>query len=288
MQSRARSGDDIHPGIAAAAGLRQNARRGRGAAALGMTRIASAGLLLLTAAACAPVGFTVQAGFAQMEVGGDIALANGTGGTGGAREQDVGTAFGLGEPQGSPYLRGQADLGGFVLTASGFSIRESGRGELDASFGGLPASTPVATDLRLGCAKLSATYDVDLGLVKLSPGIAMDVFDIQFRAEELSLGNAEEIDEIVGVPLLFVRAEAGIGVVDLIAEVGYLETPRINRAKGRFLDAELMAECAIGPLVHLLAGYRFIDIDATGDTGSESFGIDLQVRGFVVGGGLRF
>jgi len=243
---------------------------------------------VMALASCSPIGWTVQAGYTQLEVGGDIALASGTGGTGGAPEQDVGTAFGLGDPRGSPYLRAQADLGAVVLTASGFEFRESGDGRLDSTFGGLPASTPVHTDLQLGCAKLSATYDFDLGLVKISPGLAIDVFDLDFRAEEQSLGNAEEIDEIVGVPMLLVRAEAGIGVVDVVAEIGYLETPRIDRNKGRFLDAELMVEGSVLPLLHVFAGYRYIAIDATGDTGTDSFGIDLQVRGFVVGGGLRF
>lgn len=255
------------------------------------TALASLGALLPALSAltsCSPIAWTAQAGYMQLAVGGDIALASGTGGTGGAPQQDVGTAFGLGDQRGSPYLRAQADLGSVVLTASGFELRESGRGQLDASFGGLPATTAVATDLKFGCAKLSATFDIDLGPVKLSPGLAMDVFDLEFRAEELSLGNAEVIDEIVGVPMLLLRAEAGVGSVDLVAEVGYLETPRIERAKGRFLDAELLARCSLSPSMHLFAGYRFIDIDATGDTGTESYGIDLQVRGFVVGGGLRF
>lgn len=280
--------------FAAGAGVVQNARRGRrSGGGPRMNRTAPARLrvvipTLFALHACSPIGWTVQAGYMQLAVGGDIALANGTGGTGGAPKQDVGTAFGLGDRRGSPYLRAQADLGSFVLTASGFELRESGQGSLDASFGGLPAATPVATDLTFGCAKLSATYDIDLGPVKLSPGLAMDVFDLEFRAEELSLGNAEVIDEVVGVPMLLLRAEAGLGVVDLVAEVGYLETPRIRNSEGRFVDAELMAACSILPLVHLFAGYRFIDIDGTGDTGTESYGIDVQVRGFVLGGGLRF
>lgn len=238
-------------------------------------------------AACSPIGWTAQAGYMQVEVGGDIALASGTSGTGDAPEQDVGTAFGLGDSRGSPYLRAQADLGTVVLTASGFELRESGEGQLDDSFGGLPPATPVHTDLRFGCAKLSATFDIDLGPVKVSPGLAMDVFDLEFRAEEQALGNAEVIDEIVGVPMVLVRAEAGIGIVDLVAEIGYLEAS-VDRSEGRFLDAELMAECSVLPLLHLFAGYRYIAIDATGDTGTDSYGIDLQVRGFALGGGLRF
>lgn len=281
-------------GIADSARLVQNAAAaGDAAANTSMQRpalVLRRSLLpaLSVLAACSPIGWTAQAGYMQLEVGGDIALASGTGGTGGAPEQDVGTAFGLGDERGSPYLRAQADLGTVVLTASGFQFRESGDGQLDASFGGLPAATPVHSELELGCAKLSATFDIDLGPVKLSPGLAIDVFDLYFRAEEQSLGNAEEIDEIVGVPMVMVRAEAGIGIVDVVAEVGYLELPSIDGNEGRFLDAELKAECSVLPLLHLFAGYRYLAIDATGDTGTDSFGIDLQVSGFAVGGGLRF
>src|SRR5690606_9598741 len=105
---------------------------------------------------------------------------------------------------------------------------------------------------------------------------------------ELSLGNAEVIDEIVGVPLLFLRAEAGVGPVDVIGEIGYLETPRIDGGEGRFLDAEVLVEVSVLPLGHVFAGYRLLDIDANGHTSSDSYGIDLQVRGWQIGGGLRF
>lgn len=254
-----------------------------------MNRPALAGLLTaFGCAACAPIGWTAQTGYLQVGVSGDFALASGSGGLAGAPQQDLGTAFGLGDPRGAPYLRAQADLGRVVLTASGFEFRESGRGQLDASFGGLPPSTSVDADLRLGCAKLDLAFDIDLGPVKVAPGLAMDVFDIEFRAEEVTLGNAEVIDETVVVPLAFLRAEAGIGIVDVVAEVGFLETPRVGTSKGRFLDAELMAECSVLPLLHLFAGYRFIGIDATGDTGTESYGIDLRIRGWAIGGGLRF
>jgi hypothetical protein len=38
----------------------------------------------------------------------------------------------------------------------------------------------------------------------------------------------------------------------------------------------------------LLAGYRFIDIDGTGETDTESFGVDLQLQGWFIGGGVVF
>ncbi|MBX3463960.1 MAG: hypothetical protein KF830_12380 [Planctomycetes bacterium] len=242
----------------------------------------------LLAAASACTGFTAQAGYMQVEVAGRIALAEGTGGTASAAAQDIGSAFGLGDPQGSPYLRAQMQVDRFAFAASVFTLRESGQGQLEGSFGGLPASTPVATDLEFACAKLSATYAFDLGFVTLAPGLAIDVLDLEFRAQELTLGNAEVIDEILGVPMLFLRAQAALGPVDAVLEVGYLDTPRIDSSEGRFLDVELLLRGALSPSVEVFAGYRLLDIDANGDTGTDSFAVDLQVRGWVVGGGLRF
>ncbi len=241
---------------------------------------------VLASGAC--TGFSVQAGYMQIDVGGDFALAEGTTGTGDAVAQDIGTAFGLGSPQGSPYLRARLDAGAFAFTASGFLFEESGAGQLDASFGGLPAATPVASRLEFGCAKLAAVYAFEVGPVTLAPGLAVDVFDLEFRAEEQALGNAEVIDEVIGVPLLFCRAETQLDAFAVALEIGYLDTPRIDSAEGSCLDAELTVACTVLPDVDLFAGYRFIDIDANGDTGNESFGIDLQVRGWVIGGGLRF
>ena len=223
-----------------------------------------------------------------MKVRGDFALASGTSGTGNAPEQDVGTAFGLGDERGAPFVRADLELGGFVFGASGFAFEERGSGQLDASFGGLPPATPVESHMRLACARVSCAYGFEIGPVRLAPGLAMDVFDIDFRVQETALGNAEVIDELIGVPLLYLRADVDVGPVDVTAELGYLDTPEIDGSEVTCLDAELIASLELTSHLQLFGGYRLIDIDANGDTGSESFGVDVQVGGWVVGGGLRF
>jgi hypothetical protein len=251
-------------------------------------RILAIALWLPVAAACSTVGATVQAGFTQVAVDGDLALTTANGGATSTAEQDIGSAFGLGDERGSPWLRAQADLGTPVVTASVFWLRESGTGVLDSDFGGLSAGTQVASDLELACAQASCTFDFGLGPVKVSPGLAVDVFDLDFRVRETLLGNSEVIDEILAVPLLFVRAEASLGPVAAIGEAGYLELPDIDGTEGRFFDAEAMLAWSVLPLVHVFAGYRFIELHANGDTDSDSFATDLEIRGWFVGGGLRF
>jgi hypothetical protein len=250
--------------------------------------LGACGILLLTAAGCAPLRITAQAGYTQTAVSGRMGLESGSSGSPPQTSQDIESAFGLGDQQGSPWVRVQADFGVPVLTASGFWLKETGTGVLDENFGGLPTATPVVSDLDLGCGKFSCTFDIELGAVKLSPGIAVDVFDLDFKVTEISLGNSEEIDEILAVPMAFLRGEVTLDVLGFVAEVGYLDSPEIEGNKGKFLDAEAMIECAVLNQVSLVAGYRLLDLDANGKAGEDAFAIDLQIRGWFLGGGIRF
>lgn len=244
-------------------------------------------LLLLAMVGCVPVEVASRLGYANTRVGGRLALDSGGGAAGSAVEQDIGSAFGLGDRRGSPFYRADVDFGGPVASASILWVRENGQGELDNSFGGLPQNTTVSTRLDVALAKLSAAYEFDLGLVTLAPGVLFDVYALDFSASEPS-GSREEIDDVVFVPMPFVRAEAEVGPVSGVVELAYLEIGSLGDNEGRFLDVEAMIEWRPLPLGHLFAGYRMLDIDASGDTGDESFAADLQIRGWTIGGGIRF
>ena len=244
--------------------------------------------LLAVVPSCAVVGATGELGFTQMSVGGDIALASATGGVPPSAGQDIGSGFGLGDNQGSLYARGQLDLGTLVFTASAFQFSERGQGVLNATFGGLAAETPVATELDFANGKISGVFDFDIGPVVVSPGLALDIFDFRFQATETTFGNSERIDEFMPVPMLFLRAAADAGVVAAVVEVGYLQTPEIDRAEVMLLDLEAMVELRLAPGFQLFGGYRSIDIDGRGETDADSFEIDLSVHGWMIGGGVRF
>ncbi|MCU0864824.1 MAG: hypothetical protein MUC36_13630 [Planctomycetes bacterium] len=242
-------------------------------------------LAVATGSGCVPIGASAQAGFTMVAVRGELAL-----GSGGAAStaQDLDSGFGLGDERGSPWLRAEVDLGALVFTGSAFWLRESGQGVLNESFGGLTAATPVASELDLGVAKLSAVYDLDLGIAKLSPGLLVDVLDLEFRARDLVVGNREEVDEFLALPMPFVRVEAGLGPLRAIAEAGYLEVGGLGGNEGRFHDLEAMVQWPLAPLAHLFVGYRRLGIDASGDSGDDTFGVDVSIRGWTIGGGLRF
>ncbi|MDO8348959.1 MAG: hypothetical protein Q7T30_01895 [Planctomycetota bacterium] len=237
---------------------------------------------------CSMAAATGEIGFTQMEVGGDIALASAAGGVPPSASQDIGSAFGLGERQDSPYARGQVELGTLVFTASAFRFAERGQGVLNATFGGLAKDTAVSTDLEFANCKLSGAFDIDLGPVTLSPGLAVDLFDFRFQATETTFGNSERIDEFLPVPMLFLRAAAEAGILAAAVEVGYLQTPEIDASEVLLLDLEALVELRVAPGFHVFGGYRAMDIDGRGETDSSSFEVDLSVRGWVIGGGVRF
>ncbi len=236
------------------------------------------------APACVSPEVSAQLGYTSMAVSGDLALREGGSNTG---PQDIGDTFGLGSSQASAFGRVDVDLGVPEFAASLFWLRESGSGVLADDFGALPAGTAVSSDLDLGVAKLVAAAGFDLGPVTIAPGALFDVFSIDFRATATAFGGREEIDEIVMVPMPFVRGEWTIGTVRLAGEFAWLDTTGLTATAGRFFDVEALVEWQAWKDVSVVAGYRAIDADAEGDSAGDIH-IDLQVRGWFVGGGLRF
>jgi hypothetical protein len=230
---------------------------------------------------------TTQFGFTRSELGGDLALAD-AGTT--ATVQGVGSAFGLGDEHGSPFVRLVADCDGPVFSASGFWLHDEGAGVLAASFGGLPAATPVTSDIDLGVLQIGGVYEFDVGPVTLAPGAAFDLFALDFRVEQ-SPGNREEIDEILGLPLLFVWASwplpDPLHGVRATAELGWLDLGLLGGDDQRFLDLHAQLEWHPGGQGHFFGGYRRIAVDAEGGS-DQTVLLDLTLQGWFVGIGFAF
>jgi hypothetical protein len=236
-------------------------------------------------AACAPIAVTTQVGYARLAVDGDLALADGD-----ADEapQDLGPAFGLGDEQDAPYGRVAVDFGMPVVSASGLWLREVGNGVLSADFGGLPAGTPVTTDLEFGAFKLMGALELPVGPLVVSPALMVDLIAIDFRAST-SPGNREEIDEIVTVPMPALRLDWSPGAAFTVAvEGGFLDARGLADADPRFADLEAMLTWDLGRSGLLFAGYRWLFADAEAVSEAESIRIDVEVGGWYFGGGLRF
>lgn len=242
----------------------------------------------LGSASCFQMQMTAQAGYTSMALDGDIALSNTSGGVTSSINQDIPTALGLGSERGSPYARVQLDMGVPVLTLSGFTFEEDGQGTLQAQFGNIAANTQVDTHLEFANLKASYAFEIDVGPVSVAPGIAVDLFDLQMQVSD-SLGVVtENVDVLAPVPMAFVRAEGDLGIVGAVAELGLIKVPKIQDVEGTFWDAELAVEVRPLPMLHLFAGYRQIHIDVDGISDNQSFAADLDISGWMIGGGIRF
>ena len=245
---------------------------------------------------CSSVGVSGQAGYAFISLGGGVGLDNAGAGV---VEQGLESAFGVGGTQGSPYVRGQVDAGGPVFSGSAFSVSESGQGQLGDAFGGLLAGDVVVSELEVGVAKVTAAYDFDFGPLKLAPGVMCDVIAIDFRATDalapFGAGISESVDETLVVPMPFLRAEFAtvggpLGSLSAVGEVGYLEISDLGGTEGAFFDVEAILEYspAMLPFAHAFIGYRYVDLDGSGDSGGDAFTVDVQLQGWTIGGGIRF
>ncbi len=236
-------------------------------------------------AACSAPGVAVQAGYARLGLDGDIGYAQA--GSGVAIAQDIESGFGLGDDQGSPYGRAMLDLGTPVFAVSGFLFEEEGTGQLQADFGDITASTAVRTDFKMANAKGSFALEIPIGPVSISPGIAVDYFDLDIEVQD-TFGAINESVEVAGpVPMGFLRAEASLWSLGAIVEVGYMKVD-IEDVDASLLDAEALVEYRPTPLLHVFAGYRLLDLSIEGLVDDDSFDADITLSGFFVGGGLRF
>jgi hypothetical protein len=251
------------------------------------SRIARSGPLAaivccLAACSTAPA-VSARLGYASVAIGGKLALADGAAV---ANEQDIETAFGLGSERGSGYVQVAADFGVPELAASGFWLHDRGAGVLTESFGGLAAGTTVTSDLDLGIAKLTGAFGIPIGPVTIAPGALLDVIAIDFRASATP-SDREEVDEIVAVPMPFVRVHVPWGRWQASADLAWIDAALLG-ADGRFADLEGTIAYEVAPRIDLFGGYRFVSADAAGSSSTDAVGIDLDLRGWIAGLGIRF
>ncbi len=246
--------------------------------------------LALSCVSCVDLGARAYAGFMQSDVTGDFALDSSAGGANlSSIKNDVENQLGIDDESRSLWLKAEIDPPSWGrFSASAFRYDESGNGTLSAPFGDIPAGTDVATSLAFTNLKVAWTYDLlDVALAHVSPGIALDVFDIETRVNSTSPLAFEEVDTIAPVPMLYLQAGAEFGFVGFDVEAGWMSID-LDDADGDYLDLEAMARVNIAPKVELTAGYRFISIDGDGRADGQRFDAELELQGFFVGGGFNF
>lgn len=251
-----------------------------------MTTCRWATLLVLPALGSC-VGIKAFGGYTQMQLSGTLAL-NDAGNSSNLDniQNDVEDDFGLGDQVGAPYVRGEIDLGAITLTGSGLTFSETGMGTLSQPFGDVPAGTAIDTDFELLNLKGAIGLDlIDLGAVRISPGVSVDVFDIDMRLENPATLEFEQVDTLAPVPMLFVQGEVSFGPVGATLDVGFMDAD-FDEIGGTWIDIEGLATLNLVPAMEIFAGYRYISIDTTGDADGQEYAADLELQGWTLGVGL--
>jgi hypothetical protein len=247
---------------------------------------AAAASLLQLFAGCTAYDLRAYAGYQSTELSGTVGLAP-TSGPVTIDAIDVEQALGLTDAAEDVYLRGEAALLSLRVTGSMFRYEQSGTGTLNARFGDLTVGTPVATDAELMSAKGAVSWDLNLGPLRLSPGVAVNYMDLETTVRATSINAFETVDVDGPIPLLFGQAEVELGPVAATLDVGWIEAD-VEDVDGTMLDIEALLRFTPFPHLEVFAGYRALDIDVAGDADGQQFEGNLEFRGWMVGGGIRF
>lgn len=240
---------------------------------------------------------SVDVGYLNLELSGDIGYARGA--TNVSGQADVANGLGQGGEVGSPYGRVElaSDAGAFGsgLFVSGFMYENSGTGTLTASYGNISAGTQVSSDFSIMNAKVGFYLSFDIGdVLFIRPGIALDMFlpDMTVTSQ-LVPSLSEQIDDPGGVPLPYLQVGLDTGIVSGFVEVGYLplDTKDLNLGseydvESETLDVEAMLRVRPTKFVEVFVGYRMFSLELEGRLEQDTVDIDIDLKGFMIGGGL--
>ncbi len=255
-----------------------------------------AGAILLCSVSCTSLDARVSAGYFQSEVRGQFALDTSTASAQlGSIQTDIEDNFGIDEASSSPYVRADLSMPFGRVAISGFRYDESGTGQLPAgaTFGdiglGQTSTTAISTDLTVQNIKVSWTYDlIDLPLLRVSPGLAVDIFDIETEVRSVTPISAfEQVEVFAPVPMIYVQGELDLGYVAANLDIGAMDVD-LPDADGTYWDIDAMIRVRPGGPVEFFAGYRFIHIDGDGEAEGQAFDANLQLNGWFLGGGVTF
>lgn len=238
-------------------------------------------------AACTPQTFRADVGAMFATTNGEIALQN-AGGTLalGNEQNDIDDQLGLGDREASPYVRLQWEHELHRVRAHGFGLDAEGGGTLAGDYGGIPAGSQVTTSMEFFSVAVAYDYEVwGNENVRVALGAQLGIYSLDLSAR--SGGGREAVGTDFVIPMPFAEVETYFGPVTLGLSGGVMAGD-FRDADGRYIDAEAFARVQVVDEVDLIAGYRYLVLDAFGTATSRDFDADLDVQGWFIGGGIRF
>ncbi len=249
--------------------------------------LAALPLLATLLASCKTPEFAAEAGYMVMEMAGEFGFA-GSGGGGGTANINLGEGLDISNAD-SPYLKLETSALGFRFELSGFKYSDSGDSILNANFGDIIAGSTVTTDVDMWNLKGTIAYEVlDLGFLRVSPGVSLDYFDVDLDMVATSpIAAFEKIDFRAPVPMPYVNAQLEYGSFTLDAELSGMSA-NLPDADGLYWDLSTKLRYKPLPLVEVFLGYRYLQIDADGTTDGQDFDADIHLNGLFFGGRISF
>ena len=195
-----------------------------------------------------------------------------------------------------PYGAAALSLGGFTLTLSGWYSSLNGDTTLTVplDFNGqtFVVNERVITDLEL--VNGAATLDYSLSpfeLIYLAVGAGVDVFDVELRIQQPTVGIDETFDQIIPIPVLSVSGEfnpfdflgAFVSAKGFYGRSEWLGIDDAVQGEALFLDL-LAGVRASWEFLTASVGYKWILIDL----GLEEASADLEFRGLFATVGVEF
>ncbi len=236
------------------------------------------------------LGISAHAGYMQLRPTGNVALED-SGATNSVNDVriDLKSGFDVSDA-GTPFAAGRVELGEWEVSASTFYYDESSSSAITRDFGDIQASpaspTAVNSDLTIFNLRAAVAYQiVDLDLLDVSAGIALDFFDASMDVR--SATAIENMSFTAPVPMLYARASTDVGIVSGTVELGWLDID-LGDAAGSYFDLNAMISVSPIPKLEIVAGYRNVDIDVEGHIDNQDFGTHLRMAGWYVGGGVTF
>jgi hypothetical protein len=253
-----------------------------------MNKLASLFLVLLPCVlGCRGAAYRADVGPFFATGSGDLALQNSSETLQlGQAQNNLDDSLGLGDTEVAPYIRLQLDKERHRVRLHGFGIDADGSGVLTNDYGGIVAGAQVSTSMQLFAIAANYGYEMWRGehyRVALGGQAGFYSLDVAARS---SVGR-ESVATSVLVPMPFAEVEGLFGDLTVGANCALMSAD-LGDASGRYLDVEGYARWQITKEFDVLAGYRYLVLDAYGIASDRYFDADIDVRGYFFGAGVRF
>lgn len=238
-------------------------------------------------AACKGNSYRANVGPMFAVANGEIALQNGAGTLSlGANQNDIDSEMGLGDTQAAPYARLEASNGKHRFRLHGFGMDASGTGQLQGDFGNISAGSQVTTSLEFYAIDANWGLEVLRGeKFRVAVGAQVGYYSLDVAARS-NTGREEVVTDVV-VPMPFVEVEGLFGPLTIGANAGIMGAD-LGDGSGRYWDMEGYLRLQATKNFDLMAGYRYVLLDAYGTATDRDFDADIDVQGIFVTAGIKF